>query len=131
MENRFYKVEESGGTFVTGTFFNPVTGEEKTEVLRDYEYEDRRRDNDELYYMEINEEAKIAWMHKHGYICAGDTVFVCKGRKIPVGTIAKVEKRRKIYNKYRQHVADYLVFEDGRATNEDNCILVVDTNAAV
>ena len=51
----FFKVAENGGTYVTGVFYNPTTGEVKHELLRDYDYADGSRDNDELYYMPIDE----------------------------------------------------------------------------
>ena len=49
-ENRWYKVSPNdGGTFITADFFNPITGEEKNLCIRDYDYADCSRDNDELY----------------------------------------------------------------------------------
>jgi hypothetical protein len=30
-ENRFYKVSHTGGTYVTGMFFNPITGDNLVE----------------------------------------------------------------------------------------------------
>ena len=36
----FYKVCQSGGTYVTATFFNPCTLEEYTQCVRDYDYSD-------------------------------------------------------------------------------------------
>ena len=83
LEDRFYKIGQSGGTYVVAYFFNPVTKEYKSECVRDYDYSDGSRDNDELYRMEINEEAKREWLHFSGIPCIGDTVEVYKGRKIP------------------------------------------------
>ena len=129
LENRFYKVQEDGGTFVTGIFYNPITGEEKHEVLRDYDYIDKSRDNDDLYYMEIDRDVEKIWRHKNGEILDGDTVFICKGRKIPIGSVKVVDRKKPIYDRYRRWVADYLVFTDGTSTNVNNCIMVVNTSA--
>ena len=125
MENKFYKVSHDGGTLVTGMFFNPITMEEKSEVLRDYEYSDCRRDNDELYYMEIDEEVKRIWKHHHGAILEGDVVEVVKGRKIPIGYIGTVRKIYPYHDRYGRWVADYVYFTDGQKTNIDNCILKI------
>lgn len=126
MENKFYKVSHEGGTFVTGWFYNPVTGEEKSEVLRDYDYSDGSRDNDELYYMDIDEQARIMWLHSHGIICVGDTVEVIKGRTIEHGTVARVKDKKAYRDKYGRTQAMYLYFDDGRKINEDNCKLIID-----
>ena len=56
----FYKVAQSGGSFVVAILFDPETKETKDVVARDYDYADCSRDNDEVYYMPINEEAKKA-----------------------------------------------------------------------
>lgn len=119
----FYKVAENGGTYVTGVFYNPETGEVKRELLRDYDYADGSRDNDELYYMPINEEVRILWLHSMGRILVGDVVEVVKGRKIPIGTIGKVKDIRPYKDRYGRRVADYVYFEDGTRTNIDNCKL--------
>jgi len=120
----FYKVAQNGGTFVTATFFDPETLEEFTRCVRDYEYADCSRDNDALYYMQIDEIARRAYLHHHGRILKGDTVRVIKGRKIPIGTEAEVAFIRPVKDKYGRWVADYLYFTDGRRTNVNNCILV-------
>ena len=131
MKDGFFKVGQSGGTFVVATFYNPMTDEEFTKCVRDYEYADCSRDDDDLYYMDIVDESHPAYrkyMHKHGHFLPGDTVFVYKGRKIPVGYSGKVAKIRAIKDRYGRWVADYVVFEDGQQTNKENCILVVDTS---
>ena len=119
----FFKVSETGGTLIIDTFFNPITKEEYTEVVRDYEYSDCSRDKDDLYFLEINEEIRREWQHKHGIILVGDTVQVVKGRKIPVGTVAKVVKKQPYLDKYGREQAIYLYFDSGARTNEENCIL--------
>ena len=119
----YYKVSHEGGTFVTGTFYNPITGDEKTAVLRDYDYADCSRDNDELYYMEIDKNARVLWLHKHGILCEGDVVEVYKGRKVPVGTIATIEKIKPFYDKYKRWCCDYAYLDNGMRTNVSNCRL--------
>ncbi len=120
----FYKVSESGGTFVTGIFYNPETKEERHEVLRDYDYSDGSRDNDELYYMQINKKVRWQWLHAKGVIQTGDTVKVVKGRKVPIGTVAKVTDKKPFYDRYRRWQADYLYLDNGMKTNCNNCILI-------
>lgn len=117
----YKKVAESGGCFVTATFFNPETGEEVSGCVRDYDYADGSRDIDELYYMQIDEEAKVMWMHSHGGILKGDTVEVIKGRKVKIGTIAKVTGQREITDRYGRYVATYLILDNGQQTNFNNC----------
>lgn len=124
MKEGFFKVAQSGSSFVVATFFNPVTNEEFSKCVRDYDYEDGSRDDDELYYMPIDEEARRAWLHTKNIFSPGDTVFVFKGRKLPVGTVGTVKDRRPYRDRYGRTVAYYLYFEDGTRTNESNCILV-------
>ena len=45
----FFKVKQSGGSYVVAVFYNPYTGETRSECVRDYDYGDCSRDNDELY----------------------------------------------------------------------------------
>lgn len=124
MENRFYKVSEEGGTFVTGTFYNPVTGEEKHEVLRDYDYSDGSRDNDELYYMPIDEEVRRVWLHTRGIILTGDMIEVIKGRTIPHGTTARVIDKKPFRDRYGRTQAIYIYLDNGKKINIDNCKLI-------
>ena len=120
LKNEFYKIRQDGGSFVTATLFNPVTGETKTVVVRDYDYNDCRNDNDEVYYMPINEEALAVCIHNAGGIVVGDTVEVVKGRKLPIGMTATVKSFRTIYDKYHRFVASYVVLDNGMSTNEAN-----------
>lgn len=120
----FKKVAQEGGIFIVATFFNPETGETKTQCVRDYDYADCSRDDDELYYMPIDEQAKRQWEHKQGKILEGDTVKVVKGRKVKVGTVSVVKRTRKVNDRYGRWVADYLIFENGEQTNVENCEVI-------
>lgn len=117
----FFKVAQSGGSYVTATLYNPTTGEDKIVTVRDYDYADCSRDNDEVYNTPINDEVRRVWLHKGGHILVGDTVEVVKGRKVKVGTIAIVKEIRPYYDRYGRWVADYLYFTDGQRTNINNC----------
>ena len=117
----FYKVAQSGGSFVTATFFNPDTGEEYTGCVRDYDYADCSRDSDGLYHMQIDEEARRDWQHHHGALLIGDFVEVFKGRKVAKGTSGVIIKIRPVYDRYRRWVADYAVLDCGKSTNIKNC----------
>lgn len=126
-ENRFYKVTENDGSvFVTALFFNPITFEEKSICVRDYDYSDGSRDNDYLYHMPVDLEAVKVWKHKHGKAVNGDRVMIVKGRKIPIGEVCTVSKEYKVYDRYGRFVALYYKFLDGRKTNVDNCVLVIE-----
>ena len=122
--NRFYKVEQSGGSYVTATLFNPVTLEEKGILVRDYDYADGSRDNDEWYCTPIDQAAQRLWKHHHGFILEGDLVEVVKGRKLPKGLRGRVEAIKPIYDRYGRWVADYIYLEDGNRTNYNNCKLL-------
>lgn len=119
----FFKVAESGGTFVTNTFYNPTTGETVSGCVRDYDYSDRSRDLDELYNLPIDEANRVKWLHSRGQILTGDVVQVVKGRKVPLGTVGKVYKMYPYHDKYGRKVADYVCIEGGYRTNVNNCIL--------
>ncbi len=123
-ENKFYKVSHTGGTYVTGMFYTPITKEEKNEVLRDYDYSDCSRDNDELYYMDINEEVRAEWLHNRGVILVGDNAKVIKGRTIEHGFVGTVKAIHDFKDRYGRWIATYLYFTDGRKINKDNCELV-------
>ena len=119
----FYKVEEHGGTFVTATFFNPDTKEEYSACVRDYDYADCSRDDDEAYYAPIDEDVKKIWKRHHGEIQIGDKVRVVKGRKIPHGTVGTVKAIYPYYDCYHRWIADYAYFVEGGKTNIQNCVL--------
>ena len=122
-EQGYRKVAEDGGTLVVGIFWNPVTKDEQRVVERDYDY-DATYDRDWAYYMPIDKEARRAWLHEDGVILEGDTVEVFKGRKIPVGTVAKVVSFQKWKDQYGRLQTVYAVFEDGRRTSVSNCRLI-------
>lgn len=124
LENKFYKVSHNGGEFVTGLLFNPVTGETQRIVLADFD--DVRNPVSPWYDVAINREAaeayrKILARNDCYQIGAGDTVEVFKGRKIPVGTVAKVVKVYDWRDSYGRTQTRYAVFEDGRKTSVENC----------
>ena len=120
----FYKVAQSGGSFVVATFFDPETKEVETKVARDYDYADCSRDNDEIYYMPINEEVKKLWYRHNGVITVGDTVKVVKGRKVPVGTVATVTDIRDWKDQYGRVQTRYAYLDNGQRTSVSNCELI-------
>lgn len=125
MDNRFYKVKQEGGTFIVATFFNPITKEVKTECVRDYDYADGSRDNDELYYMPIDEMVERIFKRDIlGLIQIGDRVEVVKGRKLPIGTIGTVAKVYDWRDRYGRKQATYAVLEDGQKTNVNNLRII-------
>lgn len=123
MKDGFFKVKQEGGTYVVATFFNPETKESFTKCVRDYDYSDCSRDDDELYYMEINEAARRAWLRHNGVIQIGDAVKVVKGRKVPVGTVAIVSDITKWRDQYGRVQTIYAVLDNGMKTNIDNCVI--------
>ena len=120
-EDGFFKIRERGSTFITGDFFNPVTKELKVLVLRDYDYSDCSRDNDELYQLPIDRDALEAYNAYNGIISEGCMVRVVKGRKVPVGYEGIVVKMKKIYDMYGRFICNYVFFADGQKTSEENC----------
>lgn len=124
MLNGYFKVDQKGASFIVATFFNPNTGDTITKTVRDYDYADRRNDNDELYYMPIDQNARIKWMHHNGQIVVNDTIEVFKGRKVKVGTVARVTAIKPVYDRYGRWVADYAHLDNGQRTNVTNCKLV-------
>lgn len=121
-DNGFYKVAEDGYSFISDIFYNPLTRESHIINVRDYDYSDRSRDIDELYYMDINEEVRKVYLHvEMDAILVGDTVKVIKGCKLPIGTIGIVREIKPYYDKYHRWVCDYVYFENGLRTNIGNC----------
>lgn len=120
----FYKVDQKGGSLVVATLYNPDTTEVEHVTVRDYDYSDCSRDNDEIYDLPINEDVRREWLHHNGVILPGDTVEVVKGRKVAKGTIATVKAVKPVYDHYNRWVADYLYFTDGPRTNVENCVRV-------
>lgn len=125
MEDGWRKVHQSGGSYIVAMLYNMKTGEETSLCVRDYDYSDGSRDCDEWYNAPIDENAKTAYCRKHGIIYPGASVVVVKGRKIPLGTVAVVDKLRAVTDRYGRWVADYAVFADGKQTNVENLALVL------
>lgn len=120
------KVEEHGSSYVIATLYNIVTGEVVGVSVRDYDRSDIGEcEAPEWYDVAIDAEARHAWLRLNGVISAGDRAVVVAGRKIEHGFVGVVEKIRPVRDRYGRHVADYAVFTDGRATNVDNCVLVM------
>lgn len=121
----FYKVAENNGGVCVCTFFNPDTLASFSKITWDID-NDRLLDDEEiqiLRYLSIDEDIRILWKHHNGCILVGDTVEVFKGRKMPVGYIGKVKAIRPFYDRYGRWQANYIYFEDGQRTNENNCKL--------
>ena len=121
----FYKVAQTGGSYVVATLYNPTTDVVESVTVRDYDYADGSRDNDEVYDEPINDAVRRVYLHKLGQILVGDTVEVVKGRKVKVGTVATVAKVAPVTDRFGRWVADYLYFTDGQRTNVENCVLRV------
>lgn len=124
MEQRFKKVGQSGGTYVTALFVDTDTWETKSVCVRDYDYFDCSRDKDDLYYMEIDEEAAELWRKHCGVIAKGDTIKVVKGRKVAHGTIAKVVEVYDWKDRYGRIQTTYAVLDNGQKTSVNNCEIV-------
>ena len=120
----YYKVAESGGTLISNIFFNPVTKDIKHVIVRDYDYDDKRRDNDALYFMPIDEAARKLYLHSLGIIQAGDNIQIIKGRKYKHGTSGKVKTVKPFYDKYNRFICNYLYLESGEKVSADNCKLL-------
>lgn len=120
----YFKVSQDGGIFITATFYNPLTGKELTTCVRDYDYADGRRDNDDLYYLPIDENARKQWKHKRGEILVNDTIEIYKGRKYPAGTTGVVIDIKPFYDRYNRFICNYLYLDNGMKVNADNCKLM-------
>ena len=121
----YYKVEESGKTYKTATFFNPYTGsyfEESFDEDNDMDYYDEFKA--QLREVPFNDEAKWVWNRSLGRIQTGDTVKVTKGRTIPHGTTAKVTSIRPVKDKYGRKVADYAYLDNGEKISVENVSIV-------
>lgn len=124
MKEGYFKVAENGGSYVVATFYNPDTHDVFTECVRDYDYDDGSRDNDELYYMPIDEAARVKYLHHNGVILKGDTVEVVKGRKVKLGTVATVTDIKPYYDRYGRVACYYAYLSTGERTNINNCKLI-------
>lgn len=126
-EDGWRKVAENSSTsLVTADLFNVLTGEEAHVWVRDYDRWDASEcDAPEWYDVAIDDDARRAWCRKNFVITDGLRVMVIAGRKIEHGYSGVVESMRKIRDRYGRHVADYVVFADGKSTNVKNCVLIV------
>lgn len=120
----FKKVCESGSSYVVARFFNPETKEEYTQCVRDYDYADGSRDDDEAYNAPIDEDAVNAWKKFHGIVRIGDTVKVVKGRKVPLGTVGEVKDIYDWRDCYGRIQCIYVVLDNGQRTNINNVAIV-------
>lgn len=116
----YYKAAQTGLSLITATYYNVHTRETLDFTVRDYDYSDCSRDNDPLYYDPIDPTAQRMYLHDRGLLLAGDMVTVIKGRKVPVGTVARITRIRPIYDRFGRHVADYADLDNGKATNVNN-----------
>ena len=69
----------------------------------------------------INKTVSRLWKKHNGVIQTGDRVMVVSGRKVPIGTVAKVESIRPMNDRYGRWVADYVYLGNGMRTNITNC----------
>lgn len=122
----FYKVAENNGGVCVGTFYNPDTKEVFTKITWDI---DRPYINDDeeietLRYLTIDTTIRRMWLRENGIIQKGDSVKVIKGRKVPIGTVAKVLEIKPFYDRYHRWQANYVYFDNGMKTNVNNCVLI-------
>ena len=123
----YYKVNEYGNSYVTATFFNPITKEHYNVTIYDYDDDRVRIFAGEHYDVQINQDVRKAWLHFVGVIQIGDLVQINRGRKF------KGEQKR-VARTFTYHIdgmysrsyseVEYLVFEDGTKVAEHNCELV-------
>ena len=121
LKNEFYRVSNTGGSYDVATFFNPITKEEFSRCI--YDYDDVRVQQEEAEYREIpfSEKVRRIWLHHKGIIQVGDLVKINRGRKFK-GKQKRVVK--KLVYKYVWGDVIYLVFEDGTKVAQDNCDLI-------
>lgn len=117
------KIAQDGGTFVTGKFWNSQLKEAVCLVLRDYEY-NGERDNDYLYYMQVDPEAIRDYKRFKGIVQDGDTVKVIKGRTLPKGFTGTVKEIYPVNDRYGRLVAYYARFTTGEKINVANVEIV-------
>ena len=118
----YRKIAQTHGAVAQATFYNPDTEDLFTLIVDDVD--DCGKFKPELYRMPVDGNARKIWRKRAGIIEVGDTVEVFKGRKIPRGTVAVVTREYDWCDCYGRVRAHYVVFEDGRKTNVENCRLV-------
>ena len=129
-DSNWRKIRQEGGSYIVAYFFNIKTLEVESFSVRDYDYSDCSRDDDDLYYMDIDQDALKAFYRSRGIIQEGDRVMIVKGRKFPAGTVKTVRKIYPLKDRYNRWIADYLYFDDGTKCDMKNCILIMETGAA-
>lgn len=123
----FYKVNESGYSLTSATFYNPDTNEKFTKIVWDND-DDRLLYDKELQilrFLPINEEIKKMYLHSIGILQVGDVIEVYKGRKVPKGTVAKITDIKPYYDRYGRNQCDYAYLDNGMKTNIENCKLYI------
>lgn len=125
LKNEFYRVSSTGGSYDVATFFNPITKEEFSRCI--YDYDDVRVEQAEAEYREIpfSEKVRRIWLHHKGIIQVGDLVKINRGRKFK-GEQKRVVKEfvYKVNGTYGWGDVTYLVFEDGTKVAKYNCDLI-------
>lgn len=111
-------------SFTRAFFYNPTTKDYVSMTVSDLD--DPRRDNWELFHMSIDTEILRQFNIDNGIIFEGATVEVFKGRKVPIGTIAVVEKFSEWYDRYGRSQCTYAHLSNGMKTNVNNCRLVME-----
>lgn len=124
--NGFYKVAENGFSITEATFFNPETGESFSKIVWDMDDDRVAWDAGQYRDLPINETVSRLWKRHNGVIQTGDRVMIVSGRKVPIGTVAKVESIRPMNDRYGRWVADYVYLDNGMRTNITNCVLIVE-----
>ena len=116
------KIGQSFGGVSTASFYNPDTEDLISVIVCDV---DRPYvDKPELFRMSVDDSLLRVYNHRHGIIQNGDTVEVFKGRKIPIGTVARIKEIRPYYDRYGRWRCDYAYLSNGMKTNVENCRLV-------
>ena len=133
----FKKIGHRGGSFVKVEMWNPETKEFKAICVRDYEYSDMYGmglsaynedftpdEKDELYYMDIDEDALNDYNFEHSIPYVGCEVEVVKGRKYSHGDRGRVVKMYDYKDKYGRFIAKYIITDNGMKINKDNVKVV-------
>lgn len=126
----FYRVKTGLGGLRYDTFFNPETRETKQVCIADYD--DFRNDKYDLGDLPLAErafpEVHAAFIaeirrrgHLNGGIYEGDLIEVFKGRKVPIGTVARVVKFSEWKDRYGRTQTTYAHLDNGMKTNIANC----------
>ncbi len=137
MINGFVKVNSwVDGSFTRCELWNPETTEHMVVIADDAEYmpgdspfvKPEYLNADKMTSFDGSDDIRAAWetWHyndclKNGVIIEGMTVEVFKGRKYPIGTIAKVDRFYDVYDRYGRLVADYILTTDGKRIPKQNC----------